>query len=79
MEDNCSVKPRNLKEFIKSSWFQKPMLGIVIGTILGLVLFSISGNNQYHNIYGDILAGNVVGLFFVNISCLKCNSDRERY
>ena len=78
MEDNCSIKPRNFKEFIKSSWFLKPMQGIVIGILLGLLLYSFSGNSPYtNNIYGDIMAGVVVGLFFVNIPCLTCESRKE--
>jgi hypothetical protein len=78
MEDNCSIKPRNLREFMKSSWFLKPLQGIVIGTILGLILFSVAGSNPYtSNIYGDILAGNVMGLFFINIPCLTCSSEKN--
>ncbi len=78
MEDNCSIKPRNCKEFIKSPWFLKPLKGAVIGSILGLILFSVSGNNPYaNNIYGDLMAGIVIGLFFVNIPCLTCDSRNE--
>jgi hypothetical protein len=78
MEDNCSVKPKNFKEFIKSSWFLKPLLSVLIGLILGVILFSISGNNPHtSNIYGDIMAGIVIGLFFTGIPCLTCNSEQE--
>lgn len=79
MEDNCSIKPRNFKEFIKSSWFKKPILAVAIGSILGLLLFSLSDNSPYtNNIYGDMLAGIVIGLFFTNIPCLTCNSGKEQ-
>jgi len=77
MEDNCSTKPRNFKEFIKSSWFVKPLIGILVGTILGLIFFSVSSNNPFHTIYGDILAGSIVGLFFINIPCMTCNSEKK--
>ena len=78
MEDNCSVKPKNFKEFIKSSWFLKPLLTVVIGSILGTILFSIPINSPHtNNIYGDILAGIVIGLFFIGIPCLTCNSEQE--
>ena len=78
MADNCSIKPRNFKEFIKSSWFLKPMQGIIIGIALGLLLYSFSGKNLYtRNVYGDIMAGIVVGLFFINIPCLTCDSRKE--
>ena len=78
MEDNCSIKPRNFREFIKSSWFLKPMQGIVIGIALGLILYGFFGKNLYtSNIYGDIMAGIVVGLFFINIPCLTCDSLKE--
>jgi hypothetical protein len=79
MEDNCSIKPGNFKEFIKSSWFIKPLQGIAIGSILGLLLYFLLGNgNSTNNIYGDILAGIVIGFFFINIPCLACNSGKEQ-
>jgi len=77
MEDNCSIKPKNFKEFIKSSWFLKPLKGIVIGSILGLIFFSVSTGNSYNTIYGDMLAGSVIGLFFINIPCLACNLENK--
>jgi hypothetical protein len=78
MEDQCSTKPGNLKEFVKSSWFQKPLLVFVIGSILGILLYGFLGSSPYaENIYADMLAGIVIGLFFINIPCLSCNFSRE--
>jgi hypothetical protein len=78
MEDHCSIKPRNLREFIKSSWFKKPLLVFAIGSILGLLLYGLLGGSPYaNNIYADMLAGMVIGLFFINIPCLSCNFSRE--
>ena len=77
MEDNCSIKPKNFKEFINSKWFLKPLKGIVIGSIIGLIFYSISSNNPYNTIYADMLGGSVLGLFFINIPCLACNSENK--
>jgi len=78
MKENCPVRPKNIREFIKSSWFLKPLQSVVVGSILGIILYSISGNSPYtNNIYGDIMAGIVIGLFFISIPCLTCNSEQE--
>ena len=79
MDDNCAVKPRSLKEFIKSSWFLKPLKGVAIGIILGLILYVIPKNNIYlENIYSDLMSGIVIGLFFINIPCLTCDSRKNQ-
>ncbi len=75
MEDNCSINPRNFKEFVQSSWFRKPLIAVVVGSVLGFVLYGLLSNTStMHNVYGDILTGIVIGLFFTNIPCLNCNS-----
>lgn len=79
MEDNCSIKPKNFKEFIRSSWFIKPLRNIAVGAIAGLLFYYFFGNSPFtDNVYGDMLSGIVIGLFFLNIPCLNCISCHEQ-
>jgi hypothetical protein len=78
MENNCPVKPRNFKEFIRSSWFLQPIKAIGIGLILGIAFYSIVGETPYNNIFGDIIAGIVIGFFFTSLPCLTCHTESEQ-
>jgi hypothetical protein len=79
MEDKCSSKPSNLKDLIKSQWFKKPLLVLSVGSLLGLIIYGLFRSNPYaNNIFGDMLAGVIIGLFFIKIPCLTCNYDKEQ-
>lgn len=79
MEKSCEVKPKpkNFKEFLVSSNFRKPALGIIIGGILGFVYYSFIGCSSgscaiTSNPYTSILFGSMLGLFFVKRPCSSC-------
>ena len=79
MEKSCEVKtkPKNFKEFLVSSSFRKPALGIIIGGILGFVYYSFVGCESgscgiTSNPYTSILFGSMLGLFFVKRPCSTC-------
>jgi hypothetical protein len=78
MENNCSKRPTNFKEFIRSSWFKKPLQIIALGATLGLLLYFFWGDSPYtNNIYGDMLGGIFIGLFLIEIPCMTCNSRKN--
>ena len=76
MEDNLEVKEKAStgKEFLKSSNFWKPLLGIALGGIAGFLYYhyvgcssgscAITGNPFMSTAYGSML-----GLFLVKSPC----------
>jgi hypothetical protein len=78
MDENCSIKPRNLREFLKSTWFKKPFLVLTIGSIIGMILYNFLDNSRFtNNIYGDLLSGMIIVLFFTGVPCIKCRINKE--
>jgi hypothetical protein len=79
MEKSCETKPepKNFKEFLASSNFRKPALGIVIGGIIGLAYYSFIGCTSgacaiTSNPYSSVLFGSMLGLFVVKRPCSTC-------
>jgi hypothetical protein len=73
MENKCDTKPRNYREFIKSSWFLRPFLGVVIGGISGFLYYHFVGCSSgscpiASNPYMSIALGGIVGLLIVKSS-----------
>ena len=76
MENNCETKPGNFKEFIKSSWFLRPFLGVVIGGVAGFLYYYFVGCTSGHcpitnNPYMSIIWGGLLGLFIVKSPCSR--------
>ena len=79
MNENCDAKkkPDSFKEFIKSSYFLKPFLGILIGGIGGYLYYHFVGCSSGScaitgNPYMSSLAGAFLGFFALNSPCTKC-------
>ncbi len=79
MEKSCETKkrPKTFKEFIKSSWFLKPFLGILIGGIAGFLYYNYAGCKSgtcaiTGNPYLSALAGSFLGYFIANSPCRTC-------
>jgi hypothetical protein len=79
MDQSCEVKkkPKTFKEFIKSSFFRKPFIGIVIGGIAGYLYYHFVGCASgscaiTSNPYLSIIGGGFLGYFIVNSPCRKC-------
>lgn len=64
MNQSCEVKnkPKTFKEFIKSSFFRKPFLGIVIGGLAGYL---------YYHFVGCASGSSAMGEWAYAYSCLR--------
>jgi hypothetical protein len=76
MENKCETKPWNFKVLIKSSWFLKPFLGLVIGGVAGFLYYYFVGCTSGHcpitsNPYMSIIWGGLLGLFIVKSPCSR--------
>lgn len=81
MNTNCEIEPRpkSLKEFFKSSFFWKPFLSVVIGSILGFAYFWFVGCKSgacaiTSNPLSSIITGGLLGFLLTGSPCIKCNS-----
>jgi hypothetical protein len=79
MDQSCEAKkkPKTFKEFIKSSWFLKPLLATVIGGAAGYLYYHFVGCSSgscgiTSNPYLSTIAGGVMGFFVVSSPCSKC-------
>ena len=79
MEKTCEVieKPKNVKEFFRSSYFWKPALGVILGGVGGFLYYHFvgctSGNCDItSNIYSSIIFGAAMGLFITKSPCVSC-------
>jgi hypothetical protein len=85
MEQTCEVKskPKTCKEFIRSSYFWKPFLGIVLGGIGGFLYYHFVGCASGScaitgNPYLSTLFGSLMGFLVFNSSCGKCNTTEVK-
>jgi hypothetical protein len=70
-------KPKTFKEFLKSSYFLKPFLGVVIGGVAGFLYYHFVGCSSGScaitgNPFMSTIAGSSLGFFILNSSCSKC-------
>jgi hypothetical protein len=79
MDKSCEAKnkPKNFKDLIKSSYFLKPFLGIVIGGIAGYLYYHFVGCASgscaiTSNPYLSTIGGGFLGFFILNSPCSKC-------
>jgi phage shock protein E len=78
MDNACETKPKNFKELIKSSWFLRPFLGVVIGAIGGFLYYYFIGCSSgtcaiTSNPYMSIIFGGLLGFFVVSSPCSRGN------
>ena len=79
MNESCEAKkrPATFKAFVKSSYFLKPFLGIVVGGIGGYLYYHFVGCSSGScaitgNPYMSTLGGAFLGFFALNSPCTKC-------
>lgn len=80
METNCKTtpKPKSVKEFFKSWSFWKAVLGIVIGGLVGFIVYYFVGCKSgtcaiTANPFSSVITGSVLGFFISSSPCLNCN------
>jgi hypothetical protein len=79
MEQTCKVnqKPKTFRELIKSSYFWKPFLGVIIGGLAGFLYYYFVGCSSgtcaiTSNPYMSTIGGGLLGYFIINSPCVKC-------
>jgi len=79
MDRSCETKkkPKTFREFIRSSHFLRPFLGIIIGGVAGYLYYHFVGCSSgscaiTSNPYISTMAGSFFGFFISNSPCSKC-------
>ena len=79
MEKACetSERPKNAREFFKSSIFWKPAIGVIIGGIAGFAYYYFVGCASgtcaiTSNPVNSTIFGSVLGFLLVNSPCKTC-------
>ena len=79
MEKTCEAKekPKNIKEFLKSSIFWKPALGVFLGGIAGFAYYYFVGCSSgtcaiTSSPVNSTLYGSLLGFFISKSPCSKC-------
>ena len=77
MSDSCEVRPKGLKELLRSWYFWKAVLGLLIGGIAGFLYYHFVGCQSgtcaiTGNPYSSIIFGGLMGLFIVARPCSTC-------
>jgi len=79
MKETCSTesRPKNFKELIGSSYFWKPVSGVILGGIAGFIYYHFVGCASgscaiTSNPFSSVLFGSAMGLFIVNRPCKSC-------
>lgn len=80
-DENCktTTKPGTVKEFFKSAYFWKPVLGIVTGGLLGFLYFYFIGCEAgscaiTSNPYSSMFMGGLLGFLVTSSPCSSCKS-----
>jgi phage shock protein E len=76
MDNTYETKPRTFKELIKSSWFLRPFLGVIIGGVGGFLYYYFVGCASgtcaiTSNPYMSIIFGSLLGLFITSSPCAR--------
>ncbi|MGE5425096.1 MAG: DUF6132 family protein [Syntrophothermus sp.] len=75
---SCNTqRPRNLKDFLRSSYFLKPFAVILTGAVAGFLYYYFIGCSSgscaiTSSPYMSTLAGGFLGFFAMNSPCSKC-------
>ncbi len=79
MANSCERKetPKGLKALLKSWYFWKPAMGIIIGGTAGFLYYYFAGCTSGNcsiatSPYYSTIMGGVVGLFITNRPCGSC-------
>ena len=79
MDNSCEIKnkPKGLKALLKSWYFWKPFLGIVIGALAGFLYYHFVGCESgscaiTSNPVSSIIFGSLMGFFLIAKPCSTC-------
>ncbi len=79
MKESCETdnRPKSFNELIRSSYFWKPVSGVIVGGILGYLYYYFVGCASgtcgiTSNPISSVIFGGVMGLFIVNRPCKTC-------
>lgn len=79
MSETCETKsrPKTFKALMRSSYFWKPALSVIIGGTLGYLYYHFVGCASgscgiTSNPYLSVVFGSVLGLFVTNSPCRTC-------
>ncbi|MFZ4413390.1 MAG: DUF6132 family protein [Bacteroidales bacterium] len=70
-------KPKTFKALIRTSYFWKPVIAIIIGGVAGFLYYHFEGCTSgscgiASNPFSSVLFGCSLGYFFVNRPCKTC-------
>jgi hypothetical protein len=81
MDQNCNStpKPKSFKEFIKSWYFWKPFLSLLIGGLGGFLIYYFVGCKSgscaiTSNPLSSVLMGSFLGFFITSSPCMRCSN-----
>lgn len=74
MDNKYELKPWNFKKFLRYSWFLRPLLGVAIGGLAGLLYYYFVGCSSGRcpitgNSFISIIWGGILGYFVVKSPC----------
>ena len=79
MENNCkiTVRPKSLKEFLRSWYFWRPFLGVLAGGTAGFLYYQFVGCSTgscfiTSHSYSTIIFGGLAGYFITSGPCTRC-------
>ncbi len=79
MEKSCETnnKPKTFKELIRSWYFWKPAMSVILGGIAGYLYYHFVGCSSgscgiTSNPVMSVIFGGTMGLFIVNRPCKSC-------
>jgi hypothetical protein len=79
MENNCKVtpKPKNIKEFLRSRYFWRPLLGALAGGTAGFLYYHFFGCLTgscfiTSHSYSTIIFGGLTGFLITSGPCARC-------
>jgi LytS/YehU family sensor histidine kinase len=79
MENTCknTSKPKSINEFVKSWYFWKPFLGILVGGVAGFLYYHFVGCSSgscfiTSHSYSTIIFGGLSGYLITSGSCTRC-------
>lgn len=79
MSETCETrtKPKTFKELMRSSYFWKPVLAVLVGGSLGYLYYYLVGCSSgtcaiTSSPISSIIAGSIFGLLITNSPCKTC-------
>ena len=78
-DNNCKTnpRPRSIREFLRSWFFWKPLIAIIIGGTAGFLFYFFVGCNSgscaiTSDPYGSVIMGSLLGFFITSSPCARC-------